>query len=76
MVYDKAKHVSVDLTQRHIFILIKVILRPGGLEQGKMGERMDCRAKYARGSVNWAIKMTLKTSALPPSLSPSLAAAG
>ena len=27
---------------------------------------MKCRARYARGCVNWAIKMTLKTSALLP----------
>ena len=34
---------------------------------------MKCRARYARGCVNWAIKMTLKTSAL---LSPSLTRSG
>ena len=48
--------------------LISPTHRSDDLAQGEMEERIECGAKYARGCVNWAIKMTLKTSALPPSL--------
>ena len=45
--------------------LISPTHRSDDLAQGEMEERIECGAKYARGCVNWAIKMTLKTSAPP-----------